>query len=393
VCALEIAPSEGGPELASNARQPSSRRRDLLVNISLVLASTALALVVALPVMEVVLRIVSPLDVFTSRIPLRPHYKRQLRVNIPGISPIGMHSTNGWGLRGDEPPADWKRYYTIVTVGGSTTHCLYLDDHKTWSYLLQEDLRLRCPKSFNGKCPKVWVGNGGICGQSSRAHIMFMEDVISKIRPDAVIVLVGVNDLAFSLSRKKNLYGNEFDRLHWKMWLYVHSRLVQVLYDWKCILLDKVHVVKTLTSRTTYHPKPLTGKTMKLPDDLRTLLVALDDYRKNVRQIIAISRRLKVRAIFMTQPSWLDDTEYWRTIDGDFYWVKEAGNKRSAATICKLLDIYNKELMTVCSAEGVECFDLASAIPHDRAYFFDPVHFTEKGAQLVAQKITDFLNR
>lgn len=61
------------------------------------------------------------------------------------------------------------------------------------------------------------------------------------------------------------------------------------------------------------------------------------------------------------------------------------------ATHWKLLDIYNKELMEICKDENVECVDLASLIPHSKLYFYDITHFNEKGAELVAEKITEFL--
>jgi lysophospholipase L1-like esterase len=279
-----------------------------------------------------------------------------------------------------------------VTIGGSTTQDFFLDDRKTWSYRLQEYLRERCPKSFQPKCPHVWVGNGGTCGQSTRAHIMLMEDVISKIRPDAVILLVGINDLGFSISLDQREQGNFFDELHWKMKLYLNSRLVQVLYIWKRVLLDKAHVVEFSVARNTYERRPLLGVPMAVPEDPRELLVGLDEYRANLQKIIRIGKSLTMRMIFLTQPTLTEDNEYWRTIEGVFYWVQTPKNLLSAAGAWRLLDAYNRELIAVCAQEGVECFDLAAAVPHRDEYFIDPVHFTERGADLVARKVAEYLN-
>ena len=65
----------------------------------------------------------------------------------------------------------------------------------------------------------------------------------------------------------------------------------------------------------------------------------------------------------------------------------------SCATYWKLLDIYNKELLRTCREEHVECFDLASAVPHSDQYFYDSVHFNERGAALVAEKVGAFLRQ
>ena len=71
--------------------------------------------------------------------------------------------------------------------------------------------------------------------------------------------------------------------------------------------------------------------------------------------------------------------------------IKKMRGKMSAATIWNFLNIYNKELMKTCGIENVECFDLASAIPHNDLYFYDTAHFTERGAELVAEKVAEFL--
>lgn len=86
-----------------------------------------------------------------------------------------------------------------------------------------------------------------------------------------------------------------------------------------------------------------------------------------------------------------DDTPYYRGIEGKFNWINTSKYTLSAASYWKLLNIYNQELMKICSEQGVECFDLASVVPHSNLYFYDAVHFNERGAELVTQKLTEFL--
>ena len=57
------------------------------------------------------------------------------------------------------------------------------------------------------------------------------------------------------------------------------------------------------------------------------------------------------------------------------------------------MNVYNQELLDVCRREGVECYDLASAIPHDPLYFYDSCHFTEKGSERVAERIAQFMKK
>ncbi len=106
-----------------------------------------------------------------------------MRVELPGITPGGIMSTNMWGFRGEDPPENWEEYITIVAVGGSTTANYYLDDSLTWSHVLQEELRR--------EDPLVWVGNAGIPRHSSDTHLLFAREVLSEIQPDIALFLVG----------------------------------------------------------------------------------------------------------------------------------------------------------------------------------------------------------
>lgn len=368
-------------------------RNTIKTNIGLVLISTALAVIVAAAVLEIALRILSPPSVLSTRIPLTPNLKVELRGDLRGVSPAGFHTTNSWGMRGSEPPGEWDKTYTIITIGGSTTHCFYLDDHKTWPHLLQEDLRAKCPSSFKGKCPNVWVGNGGTDGQTTRAHIVFMKDIVSKTRPDAVIFLVGINDLALSIEEDFYEKGNPQDepKVLWTRWLYDRSRLVQVGHTWKKVLIDKAHVVET-TGHRTREPRPLTAPAMPLPSDPRSLLPGLDEYKRNIRELARSGRSMGVRTVFLTQPTLYEDSDFWNGKEAGYYWLSRPKYNLSAASIRVLLDIYNKELIAVCRDEGVECFDLASQIPRTDEYFYDLCHFTEKGADLVARKVAHYFN-
>jgi len=339
----------------------------------------------SLIILECMARIVSPAKPYHVLLPFFADSRREVHINLGGLSRVAIQSTNGWGLRGDEPPlSEWKKYLTIVTIGGSTTQCFFIDDHKTWPYLLQEELKRRYPK--------VWVGNGGLLGHTTRAHIIFMKEIIPQIKPDIVILLVGANDLGFSLSENRQDCGSRFDdyKSSWKRSLISKSRLIQILSIWKLRLFKDAYIEKR-QGPEKFIPQPLKGAPTPLPDDLKIALPCLSQYRKNIEEIINLGKSMKVRVIFLTQPSLFDDTPYWRNMEGGFYWIKKPAAKFSAATHWRLLDIYNQELIEVCKTKDIEYLDLASLIPHSDLYFYDSVHFTEKGAELVAQKIFEFL--
>lgn len=354
-----------------------SSPKKIIFTLTIVGASSILSFAV----LEGIMRLVSPPNMFSPYLPLRPHNKMELRVNLREVSPVALNTTNRWGLRGDEPPERWDDFFSVVVIGGSTAQCYYLDDHKTWPYLLQEKM-----KSY---LPKTWVGNGGISGHSTRAHIIFVREAITKMNPKAVLILTGVNDLWYSMNEEARKFGSPAEQTGWKYFVLGNSRLVQILFLWKIILFDNV-VVLERSANADFVPEPL-AKEMELPGNLRLLVPSLDEYRNNVHTIVADLKRLKVRTIFLTQPLLFDSSDTWKSVVGWDYSANGKKGKISAATYAKLLGIFNQELIHTCHEDSVEVFDLAAEIPHSSDYFYDTMHFNEKGAELVAEKISDYL--
>ncbi len=357
--------------------------------ILFLLVLSALVALFCFASLEIVLRIVSPPNLFTPLLPLRPHIKLELHPQLRGISPTARHTTNRWGFRGDEPPLQrWGPVTTIVTVGGSTTLCFYLDDAKTWPYLLQEKLKAA------GR--EAWVGNGGLDGQSTRAHLIFAEKVIPRIRPDVVVFLTGINDLGFSISEPVRVLGNSYDKKDvWgnriKPFLF-NSRVIQVLYTWKLILWDRVEVVTT-SPHHDYTPRLIQGAPDSVPDDVRPLLPGLPEYRENIRRLIRLTRSAGARPVFLTQPSLFEATPYWQVRDGGLYWLRNLKARVSGATMRRFLDAYNRTLLEVCAEEKADCYDLASDLRSGPDIFYDTMHLTEKGADRVAELTAAFLDR
>jgi len=330
---------------------------------------------------EGIVRFVSPPNVFSPFIPLRPHNVLELHVKLRGVSEFAYNTTNRWGLRGDEPPVDWDSQCTIITIGGSTTQCFYLDDKKTWPYLLQEKLR----KVY----PETWVGNAGISGHSTQAHIIFVRDILPQMKPKMAIFLTGINDLWYSLDDRALTIGNPAEQPHWKTILLGYSRLVQLLFLWKIIWFDHP-VVLDRSANENFVPTPL-SREMDLPEDLRTLVPSIGLYRHNLLTIIHSLKEQNIRPIFLTQPLLYDSSSKWKEIVGWEYSNIGKHGLLSAATHARLLGFFNQELLRVCHDEQVEAVDIAAVVPHSEEYFYDSMHFTEHGAEFVAEQVAKYI--
>jgi lysophospholipase L1-like esterase/uncharacterized protein YjeT (DUF2065 family) len=346
------------------------------------IVALSMSCIVIFGALELLARVFTHGSVFSPFIQLRPYNKMKLKVALDGVAPIAANTTNKWGFRGDDPPINWNEYYTIVAVGGSATQCFYLNDSNTWPYLLQSKMRK--------VADKVWVGNAGISGHSTRAHLIFVREIIPHIKPKAVMVLCGINDLWYSLDENAKKVEHPPETTGWKHKLLGYSRLVEVLFLWKIILWDNV-VVLERAGNTNYRPVPI-RKEMMLPEDTEIALPSLAVHENNVRAMIAELRRQRIRPIFLTQPVLFDTTDYWKSISGCDYSYKGNKGELSAATYAKLLSQFNDKLINICREENAEVFDLARNIPHSTRYFYDTMHFTEAGADTVAEIIASYMS-
>src|SRR5438874_695349 len=174
-------------------------RHTMLVKAAVLVVSTCSALIIG----EVALRAVlsRPREYYV----LPPHMRRvfhPLPEIMPGVEGESRYITNAEGMRADELTSDFT--YRILAVGGSTTECLYLDQDEAWPQLLQTKL------NESQHAYKVWVGNVGKGGLNSRDHVVQLRHLLNQYdNIDAVILLVGVNDLTSRL-RQDAAYDPDF---------------------------------------------------------------------------------------------------------------------------------------------------------------------------------------
>src|SRR5258708_39980862 len=91
--------------------------------------SVQLLLVLALG--ELLLHIYNPLPfrVRGNRIILPVHQRYTFRnEGASKLDPVTYHTKNSLGFRGPDPPKDVSTRLSVLTIGGSTTECLFLTD-------------------------------------------------------------------------------------------------------------------------------------------------------------------------------------------------------------------------------------------------------------------------
>jgi len=333
---------------------------------------------------EIILRIYNPFptSVTGDKITLHNNTRRILE-NIQGPeldSKVTVYK-NSLAFRGPEPPKYFKDYLTVLTIGGSTTECLIINEEKTWPTLLSNELI----KSFNN----VWLNNAGLNGHSTYGHIKLLEDYVIKLKPKVCIFLVGCNDVDRpDLSKSDSSVFNEYQNLLVATARY--SRLVNV-----CLNFYRHHrakqreLVKGLPFRLTdYKPTIISDSVIAL--SIERLKPDVERYGTRVKKIIELCRSANILPIFITQPCILgniidDVTGYnlgnfpYRKVNGKLYWSE--------------LELYNNETMKICNDEKVMVMDLATLLPKSSRYFYDLLHFNNAGCKKISELLSPRLEQ
>jgi len=326
---------------------------------------------------------------------------------LPGVDGPAELRFTAEGIRADpDDPAD---RYRILCIGGSTTECAVLDTDEAWPHLVQDRLRAAAPALH------AWVGNAGGSGLNTRQHIAIFKHVVPRLRCDAVIHLVGINDLMrriandapyVSLTPEQILTdGESLDRAfavhptkgYLDPW-YKRTNIWRVARIVKRTIrelgqapeLARMTRYDYATQRARLQERRRTKMTARtaMPD----LTESLAEFERNLRYLIDQSRQQGCRLIFMTQPTlWSDSPSdeirshlSFAQIGRDPFLATEY---YAPEALAEGIARYNAVTLRVAGELGVECIDLASIIPKDLTSFYDDCHFNEPGARASAAAI------
>jgi lysophospholipase L1-like esterase len=324
---------------------------------------------------------------------------------IRGVRKKFRYSINRQGMRGDNYPENASTY-RILTMGGSTTICSFLDDSKAWPALLQKKLQ----QTANSRL--VWVGNIGKSGLTTRSHVLQMCYLTPQYPADAVLLLVGINDLVLRIWGDENYDPHFLDNaenkslLMFKTFTILPDSLYHPFYKnfglWKLARRTKSYL-KNYVSEASLLAEIKRSRDLlrygRAIDTLPDLENALEEYASNLAQIIQAAKGQNLRLIMMTQPVWwnarmtaaerasllpLGSIGYAApSIKYDYY---------SVEILAECMRLYNDKLVSTCRQFGVEYIDLAACVPQTAQVFYDDCHFTEHGAEIVAAAVADYLN-
>jgi lysophospholipase L1-like esterase len=342
------------------------------------LAALFIGCVGALLLLEVVLRVYSPLQstVKGERIVLRVNQQYVTENHtIRKLDRTIVHTKNSLGFRGNEPPREFSKHLTVVTIGGSTTECKYLSEGKTWTDILGQNLA----NDFD----RVWINNAGLDGHSTFGHTVLMADYISTLKPKLALFLVGINDVG-----RDDLKHSELQHIRGRIDSNSIRGLIKSLSSHSetfALILNIYRHYRAATTGLSHGEIDLTQVEIApaTAADVRARRASektLKFYEMRLLRLIHLTRESKIEPVLITQPalhgSGIDD------VTG-----VDLGRIRKGKTDGKgswdILELYNEVTRRVGKRGNVLVIDLARELPKSSRYFYDYFHFTNEGAEQV----------
>jgi lysophospholipase L1-like esterase len=306
---------------------------------------------------------------------------------IRGLDDIIINKRNPLGFRGAEPPKNFSKYLTIVTVGGSTTECSYITEGKTWPDLVGNKLK--------NDFPHLWLNNAGLDGHSTFGHLVLMKDYIAKLKPKVVLFLIGINDIGIN-----DL--TDYDRENLGILTFTsgkgmlkaisaHSELLSLGLNFYRYTLAKSRGLSA-SDQIDLATMGQINLDRAYCEKMKTLQQEkyLPGYETRLRKLIKIVKQNSIEPVFITQPLIFGNTKDNIT-SIDLANIK-IGPDMSGELEWEILELYNDVTRRVGKEEGIMVIDLASKMPKSSIYFYDADHFTNKGAEKVAAIIYEYLS-
>lgn len=270
---------------------------------------------------------------------------------------------------------------TLVFLGGSSTACAFMGEEERFPYLVGRQL-----EEATGK--KVNAYNSGVGGNNSLHSLNILLNKVIPLHPDIVLMCHNINDLTILL-----LEGSYWsDNPSRSQLVTVQPSVGRSLREIRDLLIPQVTraveqlrqaVKQRLRRSRTGHPDEFArvrGRQLRYDEEqLRTA------FRRNLELFCILCRFAKVEPVLLTQAHRLKEQPD-PVIATSLQDLARQGVSYEAYR--RLFLGFNEEIRAVGREQGVLVIDLAAAIPLEREYLYDIVHFTPQGSRRAAELIS-----
>lgn len=315
-----------------------------------------------------------------------------------GISGPAEFTINKDGLRGE---VFNKRKINYITLGGSTTECLYLDDTETWQHHLSTQTGYGIAS----------MGKSGCTLYENYLHLKYAISQFSKLK--GIVVMAGLNDMY-----KRLAHGTLHDQ-QFPLSTSVEDSVVKQIF-WSDVIHEEVwwrrSAIFRLVRKVYHQNKQVpwtsvqddTGENYRgwrakrqnalLSDSLPDFGSALKEFSILLDSCYQQCKQQNLQLILVTQATLYKDS--MPDFETRLLWMGGKGNFMneqvdayySPKALLKAAEAYNDVLRNFSMRyEEVKLIDLAAQLPKDTSVFYDDCHFNESGARKVSAILSNGL--
>jgi len=240
----------------------------------------------------------------------------------------------------------------------------------------------------------VWVGNAGVVGYTSEQHLKFVDESPFMEEIDALVVMVGINDLLKYLESEELAADREAAaaELEYERPCWTRSSTRELARRWVNVYATQLATHYEDPEGLNHVPRRQERQAAKHLTKLPPLEHALDEYGLRLQKIVAACRAKNVRLLFVTQPVLWDESLSAQGVDLLWLGWGRDGSFYDQVALREGIEQFNAQLEQVANATGTPVVDLA-AMDGQLNYFYDDCHFNEAGSAYVAQQVADWFEK
>lgn len=315
---------------------------------------------------------------------------------LPDLPPVSRVYINADGERGGPAPRPEEHAYRALVVGGSAAECALLDQDDTWAAVVERTLTER------GFAPRVHVGSVARAILPCRDLRLLLSKTLPRYRSlDLVLVMAGAADLVswmeVGMPREIDPRPREIDKIfeqHPEGPWGVSPRqtaLYRVIGGLRRGLPPRV--VQKTGGDWLHRVRRMRAGAARWIDEEPDATPMLDGFASGLAGLIETARTRAKRVIVVRQP-WRyevpleEQSLLWNFGLGRPY-REDVSTYFTTRVVDALMRKVDARAVAVAEEAGVEQVDLMPRLAQSREIFYDDLHFTPKGAEIVGRAVAE----
>jgi hypothetical protein len=321
---------------------------------------------------------------------------------LPTLERMARHYVNRDGERGAEPPDARTPFYRVLVVGGSVPEGLYLDQDTTWPGAMQRILAT--PENLRRLGTRhVHVGCVARSGVGSESLAIILRRVLPRYRRlNAIVIMVGASDVMRWIEAgapphpPATVPTHELFRVHPESryrWTPSGSALNEVVRRLRRQFLKPVDVQRN-AGQWMGRARRMRAEALVVHTDTPPPAPMLDHFDRCIRDVFQLARAHADRVIVVRQP-WYESRatvaetpHVWNGSVGK-PWKEHVTTFYTVSVLSRLMSMLDARMAAIVRETGVEQVETMPVLRPTEEYYYDFVHLTPKGADVVARVAAD----